>query len=266
MSGGHELGTTGSGVSGGGAGPVAEVGVHGSGCGGLIRGRILGDLRGIHKDGGGGRCVRENIGGDTDSGAYRCEDPTVPSAWRHGPRGVGDISEVDSLRCIGGGVNKEGHGVRCARTVRVQIRLERPPKSTRRGVCVGQGALTSPYPCDAAVTPCFALPRPRTNDKTVPRPGSARGARVPGRLRHPAPSAPPHRLGRVAFTTTAAAAATAASGHLGSASRTTPPKRARREGFTPRSDWLHDGQSASKKTTIGCHETDGQLPRPVTDG
>lgn len=42
--GGHELGTTGSGVSGGGVGLVAEVGVHGSGCGGLIRGRILGDL------------------------------------------------------------------------------------------------------------------------------------------------------------------------------------------------------------------------------
>lgn len=49
--------------------------------------------------------MRENIGGDTDSSAYRCEDPTVPSAWRHGPRGAGDVSEVDSLRCMGGGVS-----------------------------------------------------------------------------------------------------------------------------------------------------------------
>lgn len=164
--------------------------------------------------------MRENIGGDMDSSACGCEDPTVPSAWGHGPRGVGDVSEVDSLRCMGGGVvNKKGRGVRRVWTDREgSDPAGRVPRSSRRGV-YGR-ALTSPYPCDAAVTPCLARPRPRTHDKTVPRPGSARGARAPGRLRHPAPSAPPYRLGRVAFTTTTAAAAATASGHHGPASRT----------------------------------------------
>lgn len=44
------------------------------------RGTILGDVEGVHECGGGGRCVRENIGGDTDSSACGCEDPAVPSA------------------------------------------------------------------------------------------------------------------------------------------------------------------------------------------
>lgn len=35
--GGHDIGITGSGMGGGGVGPVAEVVVHGSGCGGVKR-------------------------------------------------------------------------------------------------------------------------------------------------------------------------------------------------------------------------------------
>lgn len=35
--GGHEFSIIGSGMDGGGVGPVADVGVHGSGCGGFIK-------------------------------------------------------------------------------------------------------------------------------------------------------------------------------------------------------------------------------------
>lgn len=179
---------------------------------------------------------------------YLAPGDTASEEW-------GDVSEVDRLRCFGwerlSTRRDVVSGVR-GLTVKVQILRGGTSRSIGHGVCVCGGvAFTSPYPCDAAVTSCLGSPRPRTDDKTVPRPGSARGTRAPGRLRHPAPSAPPHRLGRVAFTTAAAAAA---SGHHCPASRTPSARRGRGTRHTPIGCTLAN-RRRERKGLVGMKQT-----------
>lgn len=57
------------------------------------------------------RCVKGNISAGTESGACRGAELTVRGAWGRGPKGVGDVSEADSLRCMRGDVKEKGCGV-----------------------------------------------------------------------------------------------------------------------------------------------------------